>query len=217
MRVRKGDGRSGDLAEARFQCWAGFPFPFSTKLERHSFMAHLAPLNPTSSNVMRYETGQSVHAGTAQPTVLVATVDTAIANSMRELLEMYPLRTVWAKGVDEVKSALARENVAACFFGFWLVDGTYRDVVRHLRRQQVEIPAIVVCEPACPHEYRDYLAALNIRAFDFICHPYRKSDMERILRTAISERGKLVRLQTQTGNPTYTATAENSSDLHKAG
>jgi hypothetical protein len=215
MRVRKGDGQSGNLAEARFEGWASFPFPFSTKLERHSFMANLAPLNPTSSRVMRYETGQSIHIGSAQPTILVATVDNAIANSMRELLEIYPLRTVWAKGVDEVKSVLARENVAACFCGFWLVDGTYRDVVRHLRRQQVEIPAIVVCEPACPHEYRDYLAALNIRAFDFICHPYRKTDMERILRTAISERGKLVRLQTQSGNPTYTA--ENPSDLHKAG
>jgi hypothetical protein len=215
MPVRRGDGQSGNLAEARFEGWAGFPFPFSTKLEGHSFMAHLAPLNPPSSSVLRYETGQSVHAGTVQPTVLVATVDTAITNSMRELLEMYPLRTLWAKGVDEVKSLLARENVAACFCGFWLVDGTYRDVVRHLRRQQVEIPAIVVCAPACPHEYRDYLAALNIRAFDFICYPYRKTDMERILRAAITERGQLVRLQTQFGIPAY-ATG-NSSDLHQAG
>ncbi len=178
-------------------------------------MAHLAPLNPNSSSAIRHESGQIIHNGLAQPTVLVATVDTAITNSMRELLEMYPLRTIWAKGVDEVRAVLAREQVAACFCGFWLVDGTYRDVVRHLKRQPVEIPAIIVCAPACPHEYRDYLAALNIRAFDFICHPYRKTDMERILRTAISERGELVRVSGPTG--TSPVALDIASDLRRAG
>ena len=122
--------------------------------------------------------------------VLVATTDPVISDSMRALLQMYPLRTLWAKGVGEVRALLAKENVAACFCGFWLVDGTYRDVVRLLKRQPVEVPAIIVCEPACPNEYRDYLAALNIRAFDFICHPYRKTDLERILQATLSERAR---------------------------
>jgi hypothetical protein len=47
-----------------------------------------------------------------------------------------------------------------------------------------------VCAPECPHEYRDYLAALNIRAFDFICHPYRRTDLERILHAAIGLRNE---------------------------
>jgi hypothetical protein len=75
------------------------------------------------------------------------------------------------------------------------VDGTYRDVVRLLKRQTVEIPAIVVCEPACPNEYREYLAALNVRAFDFICHPYRKTDLERILQATVSERAAAAHLR----------------------
>jgi DNA-binding NtrC family response regulator len=102
------------------------------------------------------------------------------------MLDIYPLRTIWAKGVAEVRDVLARERVAACFCAFWLVDGTYRDVVRHLKCQPVEIPAIVVCGPACPLEYKDSFAALNIRAFDFICYPYPKSDVARMLRSAIS-------------------------------
>jgi hypothetical protein len=57
-----------------------------------------------------------------------------------------------------------------------------------LKRRLVEIPAIVVCEPGRPNEYRDYLASLNTRAFDFICHPYRKTDLERILQATLSER-----------------------------
>jgi hypothetical protein len=121
-----------------------------------------------------------------QATVLVATNDPEIRENIAGLLQLFPLKTVWAEGLAGVKSVLARESVTACLCGFWLVDGTYRDVVRHLKLQRAEIPAIIVCAPSCPHEYRDYLSALNIRAFDFICHPYRKSDIERILRSAIA-------------------------------
>jgi DNA-binding NtrC family response regulator len=120
-----------------------------------------------------------------RPNVLVATNDPEIQGNMAELLRAYDIKVLWAKSVEEVKAVIAREDTAACFCSFWLVDGTYREVVRSLKRQRVEIPAIIVCAPACPHEYRDYLAALNIRAFDFICHPYRSSDLERILNSAI--------------------------------
>ncbi len=149
--------------------------------------------NPTA--ILHHESTVQFQPSLEQPVVLVATTDPVICHSMGALLQMYPLRTLWAKGVGEVRALLAKENVAACFCGFWLVDGTYRDVVRLLKRQPVEIPAIIVCEPACPNEYRDYLAALNIRAFDFICHPYRKTDLERILQATLSERAAAARLR----------------------
>ena len=147
-----------------------------------------------NTGVLRHEAVEPIESILARQTVVVATAESAISASMRDLLQEYPLRTVWVRGVDEVRAVLARETVAACFCGFWLIDGTYRDVVRHLKRQPVQIPAIVVCAPSCPQEYRDYLAALNLRAFDFLCHPYRKADLERILRAAISERGQSVRV-----------------------
>lgn len=117
--------------------------------------------------------------------ILVATNDPEIRSNMAELFENYDLRTLWAKSVEEVKAIIGKTDISACFCGFWLVDGTYREVVRSLKRQQIEIPAIIVCAPSCPHEYRDYLAALNLRAFDFICHPYRRIDLDRILQSAI--------------------------------
>ena len=98
----------------------------------------------------------------------------------------FSVRIVWAKGLEEVKYVLAREKFSVCFCGFWLLDGTYRDVLRHLRLQRAEIPAVIVCAPSCPHDYREYLAALNISAFNFICHPYRTSDIERILNSAVN-------------------------------
>jgi DNA-binding NtrC family response regulator len=158
-------------------------------------MDQAAPASKNSATVLHRELAAQFQPSLEQPVVLVATTDPVISDSMRALLQMYPLRTLWAKGVGEVRALLAKENVAACFCGFWLVDGTYRDVVRLLKRQPVEVPAIIVCEPACPNEYRDYLAALNIRAFDFICHPYRKTDLERILQATLSERARAARLR----------------------
>jgi DNA-binding NtrC family response regulator len=142
--------------------------------------------NDNATSVSRREAVEKAESSLADLTILVATAEPAIIASMRELLDAYPLRTIWARGVDEVRSALFRETVDACFCGFWLIDGTYRDVVRHLKRQPAEIPAIVVCPPSCPQEYQDYLASLNLRAFDFLCHPYRRIDLERILRATIS-------------------------------
>ena len=125
-------------------------------------------------SVSKHESVEMIEPALARPTVLVATAELVISGSMRDLLYGYPLKTVWARGVEEVRAVLARETVAACFCGFWLIDGTYREIVRLLKRQPVQIPAIIVCAPSCPQEYRDYLAALTLRAFDFLCHPYRK-------------------------------------------
>ncbi len=158
-------------------------------------MDQATPVSKNASSVLHCESAEQFRSVPAQPTVLVASTDLVISDSMRNLLQMYPLRTLWARSVGDVRALLAKENVAACFCGFWLVDGTYRDVIRLLKSRPVEIPAIIVCEPACPNEYRDYLASLNIRAFDFICHPYRKTDLERILRATLSERALSARVR----------------------
>jgi CheY-like chemotaxis protein len=166
---------------------------FSSKQKGKIPMNQPRAANENATSVSRHEAVEIVEPALAHLTILVATAEPAISTSMRDLLAAYPLRTIWARGVDEVRSALSRETVDACFCGFWLIDGTYREVVRHLKRQPGEIPAIVVCAPSCPQEYRDYLAALNLRAFDFLCHPYRRMDLERILRATISKRSLSVR------------------------
>jgi DNA-binding NtrC family response regulator len=120
--------------------------------------------------------------------VLLATTDLEIRHSIGDLLSGYKIKTLLATGLEEIKSALARNDIAACFCGFWLIDGTYRDVVRYLRLQRAEIPVIVVCARTCSQEFRDYLTALNIRACDFISYPYRESDMDRILESALALR-----------------------------
>lgn len=139
---------------------------------------------------LRSESQSSTSAGQipGRPSILLGTIDPQIRQTMGELLQSYTINTLWATGIEEVRSALAQQDVMACFCGFWLVDGTYRDVVRHIKQQRADIPMIIICAPECPQEYRDYLAALNIRAFDFICYPYRRIDLERILNSAVALR-----------------------------
>jgi DNA-binding NtrC family response regulator len=121
-----------------------------------------------------------------RPTVLIATVDPEIQDGLAGLLEAACINAIWVGSVEDLKIVVAKERIVACLCGFWLQDGTYREVIRHLRRERLDIPAIIVSAPACPHEYRDYLAAMNLGVLDFLCHPYQQSDFERMLESAIS-------------------------------
>jgi DNA-binding NtrC family response regulator len=120
-----------------------------------------------------------------QPNVLIATIDPEIHVGLTKLFQSFSLNTIWLRGVESAKSELARAKIAACFCGFWLQDGTYRELVRHIRRERLNIPVIIVSAPACPDEYHDYLSAINLGALDFLSHPYEKRELERMLRLAI--------------------------------
>ncbi len=152
-------------------------------------------------------------------TVLVASVDPDIRSSLSALLGANSAKTAWANSVEGVRSALLKENVSACFCGFWLLDGTYRDVIRLLKSRPIEIPAIIACAPGCPDEYQDYLAALNIRAFDFISFPYSAAHLERVLRAALwthslSERKQSHRRTDSNGSSNR---SWNQGEMRKAG
>ncbi len=113
--------------------------------------------------------------------VLIATADPEIYSGLSELFQSFSLNAVWVKGVEAAKRVLISEKIVACLCGFWLQDGTYRELIRHLRRGRRRIPAIIVSAPDCPGEYRDYLAAAKIGALDFLSHPYKKSDLIKML------------------------------------
>jgi DNA-binding NtrC family response regulator len=131
------------------------------------------------------------------PTVLVATTDPAIRAGLTELLQGFSVNTIWLQGVEAAKKILARQKVTACLCGFWLQDGTYRELVRHIRRERIEIPVIIASAPAWPNEYREYLGAMNFGALDFLCFPYQKKDLERMLQLALEPFTKSLRQHTQ--------------------
>jgi two-component system response regulator PilR (NtrC family) len=114
-------------------------------------------------------------------TVLIVTADPEIRGGLRELFRAFSLNAIWSNGIEAAKNVLGSERISACLCGFWLQDGTYRELVRHIRCQRPEVPLIIVSAPGCPQGYGDYLAAMNIKALNFLPYPYRKSDLEEML------------------------------------
>ena len=149
------------------------------------------------------KTVKSIKRTPGTPTVLIATIDTEIREALADLLEMASINAIWVGSVEDVKTIVARERIAACLCGFWLQDGTYREVIRHLRRERLDIPAIIVSAPSCPQEYRDYLAAMNLGTLDFLGYPYQKSEFERILESAIAAHSRSARQQDRENDLDY--------------
>jgi DNA-binding NtrC family response regulator len=151
--------------------------------------------------ILKRKSETDIESAPERPTVLIATVNLEICSGLKEVFQGFSLNTIWMKGVEASKGVLANRRIAACLCGFWLQDGTYRELVRHIRRENMAIPVIIVAEPECPHEYRDYVAAMNIGALNFLSHPYRKSDLEGMLRLAIGAQTRTVRQQTSIIGP----------------
>lgn len=128
------------------------------------------------------------------PTILVASSDSLVSDGLARLLEPYPINTVWVKGLADAKVWFATEKIAACLCGFWLEDGTCREFVKQTKRESSEMPVIIVSSPACENEYREYLAAMNTGALDFLCYPYRRLELERMLRSAITLHARAARV-----------------------
>ena len=83
-----------------------------------------------NANIAQLENLENIDLRKSQATALIATNDPEIHENMSELLAPFSVETVWSKGLEEVKYVLARQKVSVCFCGFWLLDGTYRDVVQ---------------------------------------------------------------------------------------
>jgi DNA-binding NtrC family response regulator len=136
----------------------------------------------------KFETpSRSAHEIPDAPTVLVAALDWQVRSGLSAVLTTFTINTEWVSSVAEATKVLDAKEISACLCGHWLEDGTFKDLARHIRRSTAGIPVIAVSAPACRNEYRDYLAAMNIGAFEFLCYPYQRRDLERILRQAITE------------------------------
>jgi DNA-binding NtrC family response regulator len=124
--------------------------------------------------------------------VAIATADSSVQSSLSKILEGFSIEAIWLKNTDDVRRAFARDSIACFLCGFWLENGTYREAVKHIKKQVSQVPFLMVSTPGATNEYRDYLASLNVGAFDFICYPYQEVEVKRILQAALAERQRLL-------------------------
>ena len=79
---------------------------------------------------------------------------------------------------------LAREPVQIVFCEAGLIDGTFRDVLRAVRGAGSKVPVVVASRV---DDTREYIEAMGLGAFDYIACPYRHSEVERIVSSALRE------------------------------
>jgi DNA-binding NtrC family response regulator len=155
-------------------------------------------MNPPITLIERFEVAagkkivSKLQKSPERPTVLIATADPEMRGALEGLLEASCVNAIWVSGVKDVKTLAASERIVACLCGFWLQDGTYREVISHLRRERMGIPAIIVSPPSCPQEYGEYLAAMDLGALNFLSYPYQQSDFEKMLQAATAIRARAI-------------------------
>jgi|SRR5215469_2789536 len=122
-----------------------------------------------------------------EPTLLFAVSDSETRNALAVIVRAFALNARWVSSTAVAQYMLESREFAACVCGFSPLDGgTYLDLARCVKRQSVAVPLIMVSSPRPAHEYQDYLASMKAGAFDFICYPYERTEVARILRRAVT-------------------------------
>lgn len=116
--------------------------------------------------------------------VLIVSADPAVRRALYEALSE-AWRPGYASGAESAKQIISSGGIVACLCGFDLEDGTCKEIVKHAKHQAAEVPVIIVSTPNCPNEYGEYLGAMNAGAFDFLCHPYQRRELDRMLGLAL--------------------------------
>ena len=130
---------------------------------------------------------------TASPfRVAVVTSDVAIQASMVELLRDCSLKPELASGIAELKSICAGMPPIACLCGFEMTDGSFRDAVEFLDAQPVQIPVIMVSPPSVGKTPECFVDSVKAGALATICYPYRLSDVQIMLWSAIQSQRQLL-------------------------
>lgn len=128
------------------------------------------------------------------PAVVIASADPELRDELAETLLGTRLTVVLVNGVEALALVMESEDVVACLCGFLLADGNFRDVMIQTKEQAVEIPVILASAPASPSELKDVLDCLIAGAFDYVCHPFHRNEVQRIVWSAIQAHCQFARV-----------------------
>ena len=119
-----------------------------------------------------------------QTSVLVACNDCGSRFALASILAGLGFDLVFASSVDQARAVLLGRPIRLVFCEDILPDGSFRDVLRTLRRAGSRVP-LVVC--SLLGEMDEYLEAMDLGAFDFIAPPFRPAELESIINNVLSE------------------------------
>lgn len=91
------------------------------------------------------------------------------------ILEDLRVDTLASATLAEAEEVLSEQRVALVFCDDRLTDGSYRDLLQTLRTWKKERYVVVTTRIG---EWKEYLEALDLGAFDMIQYPFRSSEVE---------------------------------------
>lgn len=116
------------------------------------------------------------------PEVLVASSDPRNRRALANIVGECGLKAVVSSSVSEVQATMTRESICLVFCEDRLPDGSFRDVLRTVAECRSPV-LLVMFSRLC--DWKCYLEAMQLGAFDCIAPPYRRNEIERIVRNAL--------------------------------
>jgi DNA-binding NtrC family response regulator len=116
------------------------------------------------------------------PKLLILCSDPEGRGAMERALARSPVEKVFAASVHEARLVVEREPVALVFCAQDAPDGGYGELLDSAGFSRERVPVVVASRRG---ETLDYLNAMRAGAFDFITQPYRREEVERIVRSAL--------------------------------
>jgi len=139
--------------------------------------------------------------------IVVVSDEDEIRAAMAEILWGCSLKPVLANGLVELKSVCSKAAPIACLCGFDLAEGTFQEVVDYCEEQPFPIPVIMISPPSVRETPSRFLDSLRAGAIATICYPYRLSDVQIMLWSAIQYQHLFlqskVRTQEKTSRTSY--------------
>lgn len=120
--------------------------------------------------------------GLAIPSALVVSVDNAIAGSLCETLLLCGAMPISVATIEEAACHVANDNIRVGICEDRLPDGKYEDLLLLNHAMGTSFPWIVVSRTG---GWPEYLAAVELGAYDFLAYPPLYGELPRIIRSLL--------------------------------
>lgn len=119
--------------------------------------------------------------------VLVVSSDGEVRRNLAGIIGLCGLEPVLCVNVADSRAVLSRYPICVVVCEDRLADGNYRDVVEAVEHTNSDALVVVASRLA---DWKEYMEAVRAGAFDYVCLPPRRTEIEWVIKNALSERAR---------------------------
>ena len=124
--------------------------------------------------------------------VLVVSSDGEVRRNLAGIIGLCGLEPVLCVNVADSRAVLSRYPICVVVCEDRLADGNYRDVVEAVERTSSDALVVVASRLA---DWKEYMEAVRAGAFDYVCLPPHRTEIEWVIKNALSERARKNQLE----------------------